>query len=316
MSDNKKNIRKNIRQLRKNAIHYSKSHYIPGAGKISIFDFLRFLWTGIRNESIAIRGSSLAFKFFLSLFPGMIFFVTLLPYLPSASIQQTLMETLESILPEYSFKAFESAFRDLLYQPRFGLLSIVFLLSLFYSVSNMNGILNTFNKSYHLSDKRKFVRKLIVALGLTVLFYTIIILSLGFISFNVTLVSWMSKKDIVGYGFYVEAIKYGRWIILFFMMLTWLSFFYTIGPPHKIRFKFFNQGSLFSSLFFIILSIGFNFFVNHFANYNQIYGALGVILVFFLWLYYTSIILLIGFEINASLYIAPNKKPQIDKANL
>jgi len=316
MKPSVKRFKKVLHKYRNSAIDYSKSHYILRKNRISLFDFFHFFWSGLQNESIGIRGSALAFKLFLSLFPGMIFFVTLLPYFSSAGFQDAFMQTLQSIMPQYSFKAFESTIRDILYNPRFALTSIVFILSIFYSVTNMNSILSTFNKSHHLVDNRGFFKKLKISLWLTLTFFTIILLSLSFISFNKTLVHWLSEHNIFGSWFYVAALQYGRWIILFFMMLTWLSVLYTLGPPIKIKFRYFSPGSIFSSFFFIIISLGFNFFVNHFSNYNKLYGILGVILVFFIWLYYNSIVLLIGFEINASLFIAPNKKPEIEKTNL
>lgn len=316
MKKSRKKILKTAIKVRNSAVNYSKSHYFIGSGKISLFDFVSFFFSGLRNESIGIRGSALAFKLFMSLFPAMIFFVTLLPYFSSAGFQDAFMQTLQSIMPEYSYKAFESTIRDILYTPRFGLASVVFVLSIFYSVSNMNSILSTFNKSHHLVDKRSYVKKILVSLWLTLTFFAIILLSLAFISFNKTLVLWLREQNIFGAGFYVAALQYGRWLILFFMMLTWLSIMYTLGPPHKVKFRFFSPGSIFSSFFFIVISLGFNFFVNHFASYNKIYGVLGVILVFFLWLYYNAIVLLIGFEINASLFIAPNKKPDIQKSKV
>jgi membrane protein len=316
MQNKQGKIKKTVSKIKDSAVDYSKSHYFIGSGRITLFDFFRFFWTGLRNESIGIRGSSLAFKIFLSLFPAMIFFVTLLPYFSSAGFQDALLQTIQSILPEYSYKALENTLKDILYYPRFGLTSVVFILSLFYSVSNMNSILNTFNKSHHLKDNRKFLKKILVSLWLTLLFFSIILLSLAFISFNKTFVQWLKEHDIFGSGFYVAALQYGRWIILFFMMLTWLSILYSLGPSIKTKFRYFNPGSIFSSFFFIIISLGFNFFVNHLSSYNKLYGILGVILVFFLWLYYNAIIILIGFEINASLFIAPDKKPDLEKTQM
>jgi len=300
-----------LKELFYKSISYSKKKYIFKKTKITLFDFLNFFWTGIINESISIRASSLAFKLFLSLFPAMIFLVTLLPYISTGSFQEALMQTLESIMPDYSYKAFESTISDILYNPKFVFLSTVFILSIVYSVSNMNSILNTFNKSYYLQDKRSFFKKIVISLWLTLLFFLIIILALFFISINQSLIEWVYANTNLGSFVNLSFLNYGRWVVLFFMMLTWLSVLYTIGPPVKIKFRYFSPGSLFSSFFFIALSIGFNFFVGYFANVNKIYGVLGVILVFFIWLYYNSLIIIIGFEINASLFIAPNKKPEI-----
>ena len=218
MQNNNEKFIKKVSKIKSSAVNYSKSHYFIGSGKITLFDFFRFFWAGLRNESIGVKGSSLAFKIFLSFFPAMIFFVTLLPYFSSAGFQDVFLQTIQSVLPEYSYKALESTLIDILYNPRFGLTSIVFVLSLFYSVTNMNSILNTFNKSHHFKDNRKFPKKLLISLWLTLLFFSIILLSLAFISFNKTIVQWLTEQNIFESAFYVAALQYGRWIILFFMM--------------------------------------------------------------------------------------------------
>lgn len=305
-----KYLRKFI-QLRKNLFSYSQTHFIPGSGKISFFDFFRIFFQGILNESISMRASALSYKLFLAFFPALIFLVTLLPYLSTFGSQETFMETIESIMPEYSFKAFESTLRDVLFNPRFELLSVVFVLSLVYSISNMNSIVDTFNKSYHFKDKRKFSKKIIISSILTLLFYLLIIITITLMSISEIVLNWMYYEEFFKSSIYFLLLNYGRWLILFFVMLTGLSVFYNIATPYKLKFRFFNPGSLFSAFFFIILSIGFNIFVNQFASYNKVYGVLGVILVFFMWLYYNAAIVLIGFEINASIYVAPRAKETI-----
>jgi len=283
-----KKFERTILKIRDHVVEYSRSHYISGSVRISLFDFFYYFITGLRNESINIRASSLAFKLFMSLFPALIFFVTLLPYFPAVGFQEAFLVTLQDIMPVYTFKAVESTIVDLLNKPRFGLLSVVFFLSLFYSIQNMNSILTTFNKSHHLEDKRGYLKKKFVSLVLTLLFFLIIMLAIGVVSFNKSLLLWFSGSRIEIPDFVITLLQYGRWLVLFFIMLTWLSLFYTIGTPFKIKFRFFSPGSVFSSFFFILISLGFNFFVNFFSNYNKVYGVLGVILVFFLWLYYNS----------------------------
>ncbi len=300
-------IIKKVQKIINNILNYSKSHFVPGSGRITIFTFFHHFWTGIRNESIGIKAASLSFKLLLSLFPAMIFFFTLIPYLSSGGFQETFLLTLEGIMPEYTYKAIEANLTDILYKPKFGLLSFVFLLSLYYSISNMNSILSVFNKSHHLTDNRGYMRKLLVSLVLTLLMFLLIIITIVLISVNKNILNRLYEAHFLGSWFYIIALQYGRWLILFFAMLTWLSLFYTIGAPYKIKFRFFSPGSVFSSFFFILISIVFNILINHFLNYNEIYGALGVILIFFIWIYYNSVILLLGFEINASLFIAPNK---------
>lgn len=292
---------------------YSQSHFIPGSGKITFFNFFRFFYQGLINESISMRASALSYKLFLAFFPALIFIVTLLPYFSSYDSQNAFIETLESIMPEYTFKAFEHTLRDLLFKPRFDILSVVFVLALFYSISNMNSIINTFNKSYHLKDKRSLLKKIKVSIILTLLVYFLIMLAILLIGSSEIVINWLYAKEFFKSTIYFFLINYGRWLILFFVMLTGFSIFYTIAPPVKLKFKYFNPGSLFAAFFFIVLSLGFNIFINEFTSINRVYGVLGVILVFFMWLYYNAVIVLVGFEINASINIAPNVEKLAEK---
>ncbi len=293
---------------------YGKKHYFyAGKTKISFFDFVKFFWEGIRNESISIRASALSFKIFLSFFPALVFLVTLLPYISGKHFQDTFIQMLGSIMPEYSFKAFESTITDVLYNPQFGLLSVFFVLVLFYSVSNMNSILSTFNKSFYIVEKRSWLNKIFVSLIMTILFFTLIIVVLALISFNQNIILWLKNNQFIQSTYYLQIIQYSRWLLLFLMILFGLSIFYTITPAQKVKLRFITPGSFFASFFFIIISVVFNFVVNHFASYNKIYGVLGVVLVFFMWLYYNAVVILIGFEINTSIYIAPQIKKKSDE---
>lgn len=268
---------------------------------ITLYDFFYIFYTSLKNESITLRASSLTYKIFMSLFPSMIFAFSLIPFfLNKETYQQAVMEIIANIMPYYAFKTFEHLIQDFLFKPKIGFTSVMLILTLFYSVSNMNSLIKTLNKSYYLKENRTIFQRTIASFILTLSFFAILFLSILLISLNSLLVKSMDiyiSKWMISVFLHI-----GRWVIIFFMLVLWFSLLYTIGPPMNLQFRLFNPGSLFSSVFFIIVSVLFNYFILYFSSYNKIYGIAGVMIVFFIWLYYISLIIIIGFEINKTLY--------------
>lgn len=289
-----------------NKITITKQH------NISLYDFFHLFYISIRSESLSIRASSLTFKLFMSLFPALVFVFSLIPFFFQKNFyQQEIMDIIANLMPYHAFKTFEKLIYDFLFKPKIGFTSVLFFLTIFYSVSNMNSLIKTLNKSYYLKENRTLMQRTIASLALTVSFYIIIIVSIFLISINSILLEWLtpylSKWHISLF------LGLGRWLIIFFMLLLWFSLLYTIGPPINIKFKLFNTGSLFSSLFFIFFSIIFNYFIIYFTHYNKIYGMAGVAIVFFIWLYYISLIIILGLEINNTLYFLKDKNYILQK---
>jgi len=96
-------------------------------------------------------------------------------------------------------------------------------------------------------------------------------------------------------------------VILFFS----ISILFHLGPAIKNRWKIFSPGSIFATIFIIVTSLGFSYYINHFSQYNKIYGSIGTLIIILLWMYFNSIILLTGFELNASIL---NAKENIQKS--
>jgi len=80
-----------------------------------------------------------------------------------------------------------------------------------------------------------------------------------------------------------------------------VSILYRYGPAHKKRWKFINPGSILATGLAILTSLGFSYYINNFSSYNKVYGSIGTLIVVMIWMYLNSLILLIGFELNASI---------------
>lgn len=267
---------------------------------LSIYDVTIFFWQGLMEGAITTRASSLAFNFFLAFFPSVIFLFTLIPYIPIEGFQETLIELLGSVLPE---KTNEIAFKtidDIVNNPRGGLLSVGFVLALYFSTNGVSSLIEAFNSSFHIRESRSFIYQKSISLLLTLILLSMLILTITILIFGKTYLDNLLTHGIIS-NEYLYIFAFIRWIIMSTFLLFGMSLLFYLAPNHSVKWKIFTPGTIFSSLFVIITSIIFSFYINNFAQYNQIYGSIGTLIIILLWMYFNSIILLTGFEINASI---------------
>ena len=256
--------------------------------------------------AITTRASSLAFNFFLAFFPSIIVFLTLIPYIPVTGLQETLMELLNVVLPPSTNEITFQALDDIINNTRASLLSIGFLLALYFSTNGINSLIEAFNASYHIRENRPIIQQRILSLGLTLLLSFMLIIAMGLIIFGKFVVSYLTEYKLIT-QYAGELILYGKWFTILLVLWLGISVLFHLGPSIKSNWKLFTPGSILATLGIIITSIGFNYYINHFSQYNKIYGSIGTLMIILIWMYFNSIILLTGFELNASISNAKGK---------
>jgi membrane protein len=274
---------------------------------LSIYDVAIFFWKGLTEGAITTRASSLAFNFFLAFFPSIIVFFTLIPYIPIDGLQETLMELLAVVLPPSTNEITFQTLEDIISNPRGGLLSVGFILALYFSTNGINSLIEAFNSSYHIREIRPLIQQRILSLGLTLLLSIMLIIAIGLIIFGTIVVNYLVSSEIITTGA-ADLIIYGKWFVMLAMLFFGISILFHLGPALKSKWKLFTPGTIFATIFIIITSIGFNYYINHFSQYNKIYGSIGTLMIILLWMYFNSIILLTGFELNASISNAKQKR--------
>ena len=277
-----------------------------GFSGLSIYDVTIFFWKGLVEGAITTRASSLAFNFFLAFFPSIIVFLTLIPYIPVIGLQETLMELLNVVLPPSTNEITFNALDDIINNTRAGLLSIGFLLALYFSTNGINSLIEAFNASYHIRENRPIIQQRILSLGLTLLLSFMLIIAMGLIIFGKFAVSYLTEYKLIT-QYAGELILYGKWFTILLVLWLGISVLFHLGPSIKSKWKLFTPGSILATLGIIITSIGFNYYINHFSQYNKIYGSIGTLMIILIWMYFNSIILLTGFELNASIANAKGK---------
>lgn len=288
-----------------NIIHWSKHQSLPGFSKVPIYNVLSFIIGETQKDDITTRANSIAFSFFLAIFPAIIFLFTLIPLLPfSEYYADSLNTAIESALPSNAGNYLTGVINSVASIKREGLLSFGFLLSLFFASSGVLTLMSGFDKSYDSTfKKRSYLKKRMVALLLTLLTVSIFLISIFFIVIGEEALTWLIQK----LGFELPSFQFISLRYLFSILVIYIgiTIMYRYGPSMYRRTKFINAGSILATILSILTSFGFSYFINNFGRYNELYGSIGALIIILLWLQFNAFILLLGFELNAG--IAVNK---------
>lgn len=282
---------------------------LPGFDKVPVYEVVAFFIQELKDNTIVTRAQAIAFSFFLAVFPAILFSFTLIPYLPIPHFQENLLMILKQVLPNHqSFDFVRSNITDVIRKPRFGLMSFGFISALFLSTNGMITMMRSFDKEHDIYRKRSFLQMRWVALKLTLLLFVLFVASVVTIIIGGTFMDWLFKNFIFLTGSGAVILKSLRYIIIFFLFLLGISLIYYEGPPVQEKWRFISAGSITATVLSILISLLFSYYVKNFGNYNKIYGSLGTIIILQVWFYLNSLVLLIGFELNASIYYNKSMK--------
>ncbi len=286
---------------------------LPGFEGLSVYDLSEIYIVGIIEGALSSRASAIAFSVFLALFPLLIFLVTLIPFvIPYVRVGNANFDTqfllfLESFLPTATGDYFGEIYQQIKDQKQGGLLSSAFGLSIFLVANGVNSIFSAFEYSYHVELTRNFIRQYAYALMVGLILSVLLIAgAVAFVYFEFYIAE---TNEYFGktFGYDVEkgdafGVQLAK--VLFFMLLSYLTtaILYYFGTAEGRKVKFFSVGALVTTVLFLLTSYLFGFYVEKFARYNELYGALGGLLILMVFIWLNANILLLGFELNATLY--------------
>jgi membrane protein len=265
-----------------------------GAGRsISLYQLLELYALGVVKGALTTRASSIAFSFFMALFPFLIFVLNLIPFIPITNIEDTFSSFFLSVAPSEAQDFLNGVLYDIQSKPRRGLLSTTFFLSIFFMGNGVYAIFGGFSDSINVTLSRHFIRQYIYAVGVGVLLGLALLISIsGYLFFE------LFVGQVFDFGFVLSP-----WIrIVFFLAMAYLvstTLFY-FGTDKGFS-SFFSAGALMTTLLFALTSYGFGIYLDNFASYNQLYGSIGAILILMLYIWLNANVLLLGFELNAAI---------------
>ncbi len=292
----------------------SRKVFLPGFKGASLYDVGLFFIRGMQKSSISLRANSISYSFIIAFVPAVLFLFTLIPYFPIKGLEESIMMTLKETIPEEAFVLLRSTIEDIITNQQTGLLSISFLVTLYFASSGVLAIMNAFNHSSHSIESRTSVKKQLVALVLVFILAINMIVSGAALAISSIVLYYIESKGIISNDFTYFLLNTGQWIIILLTSLVAFSSIYYLAPAKKRVFPFFSAGSIIASFLSVISFKLFTIFINNFTNYNKFYGSLGAMIMIIVWINLTALMLLIGFELNASIYEA-SKNSLANKEN-
>jgi len=280
-------------------VKLGKKIKIPGLQGMSLYDIIEMYIIGILKGALTSRAGGIAFSFFMALFPFILFILTLIPYVPIEGFQEDFLVMIEQLLPPNTAETVHEVIEDIANNKYSGLLSFGFIASIFLMTNGVNAILGGFEYSYHVTEMRNILRQYIISMGMSILLAITLIVTVAIIVyFEIGIENLKSKGWLKDDLFWIE-----RGQFLFFVLLIFVSvsFLYKYGTKEVKHLSFFNAGSILTTLLTLLMFKLFGIYVLKFATYNQLYGSIGTLLILMLFVWLNSIILLLGFELNASI---------------
>lgn len=276
---------------------------IPFLEGMNLRSILRFFYEAIWEGSISARASSIAYSFFLAIFPGILFFFTLIPYFPIPNLQTEVFRLLRDVLPPQSYDAAYTTIADVLNNKNSGLLSFGFFAALLFATNGTSSLLSNFGQTIHRKESVEFWRLYLYSLLLTIIFSAVFIAGIISIVMTQSVTDFMVGKDWIQQA-NADLLQNTRWLVLLGTLLLSVSALYFFSPMRKGQWGFFSVGALFATALIIASSSGFSYYVDNFSQYNRLYGSIGTLMVIMLWIYINAFVLIIGFELNMSVAVA------------
>lgn len=287
----------------------------PKHEDVSLYRIVKTFLHNLQDDDIMDRANGVAFNFILAIFPAIIFLFTLIPYvtryfpeISRESIMRFLQELAESgLMPASMYEVASTTILDIVSNQRGGLLTLGFLFALFLSTNGMLALMRAFNACYKTIENRSALKTRLIATALTVnmafvLFVTILLLVVGQLVIEYLLSNFQNFTSFNLNSFQVGLLFSLRFIVIFITFFLAISTIYYFGPAIHYNWRFFSIGSLVATLLCLAVSYGFSYYITNFGTYNKVYGSIGVLIALMVWVQLITVVLLVGYEINASIH--------------
>ena len=279
----------------------TKKIIVPGTGKLSLFDISKFFYKEMDSNRLFDSCSAVTYNFVMAMPPTLLVIFSLVPYLPLEGVQSTILETLKLITPnEQIYSSISGVIIDFINNERTGVLSSGILLTIFFSSNGLMGLIRSFERR-HLSVNvpRSDLMQRWTAIKMTVLLLVVAVLSIAVLilqsqGLNEILLDWFGNL------FLIRLVSI---IVVLLIVFISINIIYRYGPSLSQRVKFGSPGAVVATLLCFITSAGFFFMVNNFIHYNKVYGSIGTLMAFMLWIWLNTLVILVGYDLNLSVLV-------------
>jgi len=244
--------------------------------------------------------AQLAYYFFLALFPALLFLVALASFFPIANLMDAITGALARVAPYEALKLIQDQILKISQDKNGGLLTIGMIGTIWSTSSGVNAIIDTLNQAYDIQEGRPWWKVKVTALVLTVALALFIVVAFGLVLVGPTLAEKVAVWFHMGPAF-EWTWKILQWPVVFALVALGVAIIYYFAPDAEQDFVWITPGSVFATLLWVLISLGFKFYVAHFGSYNATYGTIGGIIILLTWMYVSSLAILVGAELNAEI---------------
>lgn len=283
---------------------------------VSLYKIIRILFKNIQEDEVIDRANGVAFNFVLATFPAIIFLFTLIPFFtkffPSINTE-SIMAFMRELMPSSMFDVASTTVLDIVSNQRGGLLTLGFFFAMFLSTNGMMALMRAFNACYKTIENRAGWKTRLIATALTfnmafVLLLATVLLVVGEFVLDYVLLN-LNRFELFNLdAFTIYLIGALRFVVIFIVFFLAISTIYYFGPAIHYNWRFFSIGSLIATVACLAITFGFSIYITHFGTYNKVYGSIGVLIAMMVWIQLMTIVLLFGYEINASIHEAIRKE--------
>lgn len=275
---------------------------------LSLYQTVFMISKQLKSNLLVSHSKAVAFNFTLAVFPSIIFLFTLIPFLSDLLsmqdfTQDTILSYLRGALPVEMYDEVEATVLDIISNKQGDLLSFGAIFALLMATNGMGALMSSFSLIYKTDDKRGYFNKRIVAFLLTL--GLIVVLSLSFIVliFGDSILAFLRDNVKITHSFieYLYDLKAFEFLVFGVLFLITISSIYVFAPAVKTRWKFFSAGAIFATASILSVSLVFGYYINNFDSYNKVYGSIGTLIGFMIWVQAIAYLLIVGYIINAGI---------------
>jgi membrane protein len=289
---------------------------LPGFQKIPFWDVMKFFVESLVQGIFFQRAAAMTYYIFTASIPLFMALIALLSFM-GPQLQANLLDFMHEAVPEYLWPAVYKIIDGLIQRQSGTILYLSLSLGIYLTFISVNSIVTTLNISYFDIERRKAIKQFPISFAMVVVFLSVIIAACGIFIGASFLVNYLTVTIFGSEILYQYAIAFIKWSMLFLLLYLFLAALFYFAPFNKKHFKFFSTGALFSTILLVILLYALNFYFSNFSTYNLVYGSIGALLLIMLWLYWSCMAILIGFDLNVSISIArAQRKNEHDKLRI
>jgi membrane protein len=268
---------------------------------ISWTDIFKRTASEVQADDCLGLAAQLAFYFFLALFPALLFFVALVSFMPIAGLMDAITTLLVRVTPNKEvYDIIHDQIVRIAGDKNGGLLTIGLLGAIWSTSAGVSAIIDTLNTVYDIQEGRPWWKVRLTSLGLTIALAVFIVCSFVLVTAGPALAEKVAVWARLGPAF-EWTWKIVQWPVVFGLVALAVAIIYYCAPDVEQEWIWITPGSVLATVSWLLITLGFKFYVQHVASYNVTYGAIGGVIVLMLWFYVSGLAVLVGAELNAEI---------------